>query len=157
MVCYTDGESAELFLNGQSLGLHFKNAAQRLERYRIWWHDVPFADGELKVVAYDKDGNEIGTDVIKTAGAFDHYRYDYDNYNELGYVTVTAVDKDGTMLRDANWPIEVSVRGDAKFKGICNGDATSLEVFTEPHMKLFNGQLVVTVEKTSNNYQVIAK
>ena len=31
------------------------------------------------------------------------------------------------------------------FQGICNGDATSLERFTEPHMHLFHGMLVATV------------
>ena len=32
------------------------------------------------------------------------------------------------------------------FRGVCNGDATSLEVFTEPTMKLFSGQLVVVAQ-----------
>ena len=40
----------------------------------------------------------------------------------------------------------VKVSGAAKFRGICNGDATSLETFTKPTMKVFNGELVVVVE-----------
>ena len=33
-----------------------------------------------------------------------------------------------------------------RFKAICNGDATSLESFVEPHMKAFHGQLVAIFE-----------
>ena len=36
--------------------------------------------------------------------------------------------------------------GAGSFRAVCNGDATSLEPFTEPTMKLFNGQLVVVVQ-----------
>ncbi|MCR5395366.1 MAG: hypothetical protein K6E86_08235, partial [Bacteroidales bacterium] len=34
----------------------------------------------------------------------------------------------------------------ASFKACCNGDATSTEVFTEPTMRAFHGQLVVVLE-----------
>ena len=35
------------------------------------------------------------------------------------------------------------------FQAACNGDAKSLEPFTQPRMKLFNGKLVVVVRSTS--------
>ena len=38
------------------------------------------------------------------------------------------------------------MKGAGRFRAACNGDATSLEPFTEPTMRLFNGQLVVIVE-----------
>ena len=46
---------------------------------------------------------------------------------------------------DCDLPVVVRVSG-GKFKGMCNGDATSLEVFTKPRMRLFHGELVVTAE-----------
>ena len=36
--------------------------------------------------------------------------------------------------------------GAGKFRAVCNGDATSTEVFTNPTMRLFAGKLVVTVQ-----------
>ena len=48
---YTSGDSAELFLNGKSLGLKTKEQYE----YRLRWDDVVYQPGELKVVAY-KDG-----------------------------------------------------------------------------------------------------
>jgi hypothetical protein len=61
-------------------------------------------------------------------------------------VTVEVVDKDGTVCPDAALPLSFAVEGDAlSFKGVCNGDPTSLEVFTEPRMTTFHGALVVTL------------
>jgi beta-galactosidase len=48
-VCvYTSGDEAELFLNGQSLGRMKKEPYQ----YRLWWEDVKYTPGELKVIVY---------------------------------------------------------------------------------------------------------
>ena len=65
---------------------------------------------------------------------------------DLAFVTVSLVDKDGTLIPDAQDQLTFDVSGAGTFRGVCNGDATSLEPFTEPTMKLFNGQLVVVVQ-----------
>lgn len=167
LACYTDGDSAELFVNGKSHGVAKKTPGPsdqprklvgdvaELTRYRLWWKDVPFEPGEVKVVAY-KAGQIIGEDVVRTAGAFDHFTYDYENYPTLGYITVTAVDKNGTKIPDYNESVTIAVSGDARFRGLCNGDATSLEVFAEPKMRLFNGQLVVTVDRMESGVYSVA-
>lgn len=66
--------------------------------------------------------------------------------DDLAYITVSLVDKDGTELPQADDRIDVEVHGAGVFQAICNGDATSLEPFTKPTMKLFSGKLVVTVK-----------
>ena len=66
--CYTDGVEAELFINGKSQGRIRKNKSERLDRYRLRWNDVKYEPGELRVVAYDANGNKIGEDVRRTAG-----------------------------------------------------------------------------------------
>ena len=47
---------------------------------------------------------------------------------------------------DADDQLEFTVQGNGTFRAVCNGDATSVEVFTNPTMKLFHGQLVVVVQ-----------
>ena len=56
-----------------------------------------------------------------------------------------VVDSEGNVCPEADNSLQVSVSGAAQFKGICNGDATSLEVFTKPQMKVFKGLLSVGV------------
>jgi hypothetical protein len=46
---------------------------------------------------------------------------------------------------DAN-RLEFTVTGAGTYRAACNGDATSLEPFTEPRMSLFHGQLVVVCQ-----------
>ena len=45
---------------------------------------------------------------------------------DLAYVTVSLVDKDGNELPTASDNISVEVSGAASFRGICNGDARNL-------------------------------
>ena len=150
VVAYTDFDTAELFVNGKSFGKRTKNPAKRLERYRLWWKDVPFEPGEIKVVAYDKDGNAAMTETVRTAGAFARYAQEAEVWGDLVFVTVSAVDAAGTVLPDADDELNFTVTGAAKFKAVSNGDATSHESFAEPRMKLFHGKLVVVLEKTGD-------
>jgi hypothetical protein len=66
--------------------------------------------------------------------------------DDLAFVTVSLVDKDGTFVPTATDQLRFEVEGAGRFRAVCNGDATSLEPFTEPTMRLFAGQLVVVVQ-----------
>lgn len=171
---YTDSPEAELFVNGKSQGRMRKDKAVRLEphpaqeswidptepdearryatRYRLMWPNVKYEPGELTVVAYDESGNRVGEETVRTALEAKALKLDMDRaelrkgVDDLAYVTVSLVDKNGTELPQADDRIDVEVSGAGSFKAICNGDATSLESFVEPTMKLFNGKLVVTVK-----------
>ena len=157
--CYTDGEEAELFINGKSQGRIRKNKDSRLDRFRLRWNEVKYEPGEIKVVAYDEKGNKIGEDTRKTAGKPAAIQLSAEcpdntgmqlkaNGNDLAFITVSMTDKDGTPCPTANNDLMFEVTGDGVFQAACNGDPTSLEPFTKPQMKLFNGQLVVVVKST---------
>ena len=154
--CYTDGVEGELFVNGKSQGRIRKNPKSRLDRYRLRWNDVKYEPGEIRVVAYDADGHKIGEDVRRTAGkaAILAAKADGNAYkangDDLIFVTVSATDKKGTEVPTCNDELAFTVKGAATFEAVCNGDATSLQSFKEPHMKLFNGQLVVILRTTKN-------
>lgn len=161
--CYTNYPSAELFVNGESQGKIKKDPKSRLDRYRLRWNDVKYKAGELKVVCYDENGKVAGTKTIKTTGkasrlriSGDHLLYPSDEMpklkadgEDMAFFVIDVTDKEGNICPTANNEISVEVTGEgAVFKGICNGDATSLEVFTKPFMHVFNGQLVVGVKST---------
>ena len=152
--CYTDGVEGELFVNGKSQGRIRKNPAERLDRYRLRWNDVKYEPGEIKVVVYDEQGNKIGEDVRKTAGKpvqlvaqaeTNEHKADGE---DLIYIRVSVNDKNGTPVPTCQEGLTFSVSGEAQFEAVCNGDATSLESFKQPKMKLFNGELVVILRPT---------
>ena len=151
--CYTDYPTAELFVNGKSQGKITKNPKERLDRYRLRWNDVKYQPGEIKVVVYDAQGNAAGEQTVKTAGKPAALQLDAWTANaelkadgeDMAFVTVSLTDAKGTLIPDAADQLTFQVSGAGTFEAVCNGDATSLESFTKPTMKLFNGQLVVVV------------
>lgn len=149
---YTSYDSAELFVNGKSMGVQKKNNDSLLTRNRLIWTNVKYEPGSIKVVALDDSGNSAAEKEIRTAGTPHHLLLEADRKNinadgkDLSYVTVSVVDKDGNLCPNADNQLRFNVGGAGKFKVVCNGDATSLEMFHLPTMKAFNGQLVVTVE-----------
>ena len=150
--CYTSWPMAELFVNGKSQGRITHNPASRLDRYRLRWNNVVYEPGELKVVAYDYDGTPKGEQVVRTAGTPARIALQADRSSissageDLAFVTVSLVDKDGTPCPTAANTMRYTVTGAARLRAACNGDATSLVAFDSKEMPLFSGQLVVVVE-----------
>ncbi|KIA92423.1 beta-galactosidase [Pedobacter kyungheensis] len=149
---YTSYDSAELFLNGKSLGIRKKDKSSPQNRYRLMWMDVKYEPGTLKVVAFDSQGKPVAEEQIITAGkpakivlSADRKEIMADG-KDLSFVTVSVVDKDGNPCPTATDQLNFEVSGAGKFKAVCNGDATSLESFVKPTMKLFSGKLVVVVQ-----------
>ena len=69
-------------------------------RYRLMWNETIYEPGELRVVAYDADGNKAEEKVVRTAGKPHHLilsanrqslRADGD---DLAYITVQVADKE---------------------------------------------------------------
>ena len=161
---YTSYPSAELFVNGVSQGVRAKKAAdgivpclgeKAMERFRLMWNDVVYQPGEIKVVAYDADGKAVAEKVIRTAGKASAIRLTPDrdvlkaDGEDLCYVNVSLVDKDGNPVPVDSRLVKVKVTGAGSFKAIANGDPTCLESFQQPQMHLFSGQLTVLVQAAS--------
>ena len=163
--CYTDCPSAELFVNGKSQGRIFKNKDSRLDRYRLRWNNVVYEPGEIKVVAYDNNGRVVGEQTVRTAGKPARLSLEADRTtiaadgSDLAFITVSLRDADGTLIPAADNQLEFEVTGAGAFKAVCNGDATSLETFTTPTMRLFHGQLVLVVQasKLPGDIHVVVK
>jgi beta-galactosidase len=159
---YTNGDSAELFLNGKSLGRRKKGdlPAAGLQgkaayyaptyKYRLRWDDVTYEPGELKAVAY-KGEQEIGAATMRTAGAPASMRLTPDRTDlvasgdDLCYVLVEALDNDGNLCPLADNEIHFEVAGPAEIAGVGNGNPLSLEPFQARGRKLFFGKAMLIV------------
>lgn len=153
---YTNYESAELFVNGKSMGVQKKNNTTPQNRYRLMWMDVKYEPGTVKVVAFNKNGQPVAEKKLKTAGKPYKIVLAPDrevvqaNGDDLSFVTVSVVDKNGIPCPTATNQLKFKVTGNGSFRAACNGDATSLELFHKPTMKLFSGKLVVLVQSSNN-------
>lgn len=163
---YTSWPEAELFVNGISQGRRSKLSPsapceglqdEALEgRYRLMWNDVVYQKGEIRVVAYDAEGNVADSESVRTAGKPYALRLECDRSSiardgeDLAYVTVSVTDKDGNTVPTDTREVLASVSGAGEFRAIANGDPCSLEMFHHPHMHLFAGKLTVIVRSKAN-------
>jgi beta-galactosidase len=119
-----------------------------LPRYRLMWFDIPFEAGEITVVAYDEKGKEAARETVKTAGEPDHLEIVWankeENPEELCYMTVKVVDKNGNLCPKANNLIKYEGTG---FIATANGDAACLDSFVAPQMHAFAGQCTFILKK----------
>ena len=173
--CYTDYPEAELFVNGKSQGRIRKilytvaDAASttRMDvvdsltrRYRLRWDNVVYQPGNITVVAYDSLGHKAATQTVATAGKPAKLLLQPDrdvieaNGEDLSFVTVSLTDKQGTLYPWGDNELLFSVEGAGTLRGLCNGDATSLEVFTGKQMKLFGGMLVAIVQSNGQKGKI---
>jgi len=152
---YTNGDSAELLLNGKSLGRRtkLKEVADSsyygvTDKYRLRWMDVVYQPGELKAVAY-KDGKKVGEAVMRTAGQPAAIRLTPDRQElaatgeDLCYVLVEAVDEKGTLCPLADNLIRFRVEGPAEIAAVGSGNPLSLEPFQADRRKLFYGKAML--------------
>lgn len=150
---YTNYPSAELFINGKSYGRQTKRKDGTVEnRYRLMWYDAVYQPGEVKVVAYDEQGNPAAEKTIRTAGKPHHIELVTDRTSlqadgkDLAYVTLRIVDKDGNLCPNDGRLVNFKVKGAGKYRASANGDPTCLDLFHKPEMHAFGGMLTVIVQ-----------
>ncbi|MDR0896040.1 MAG: DUF4982 domain-containing protein [Prevotellaceae bacterium] len=171
---YTDYPEAELFVNGKSYGKRYRLTRAESEalkaqgdplalqrRYRLMWMEVPYEPGELRVVAYNASGEPTEERVVRTAGKPHHIELAPDRTsltadgNDLAYVTVRIVDKDGNLCPADGRLVNFSVKGAGSYRAAANGDATCLDLFHLPKMHAFNGQLTVIVQSGDRSGEIV--
>lgn len=150
---YTNYPSAELFINGKSYGRQTKHKNGTVEnRYRLMWHDAVYQPGEVRVVAYDEQGNPVAEKTVRTAGKLHHIELVTDRSSlqadgkDLAYVTLRIVDKDGNLCPNDGRLVSFKVKGAGKYRASANGDPTCLDLFHKPEMHAFGGMLTVIVQ-----------
>ena len=175
---YTNHPTAEVFINGKSQGKQTKNlniplretenpesqkTFERQKRYRLMWLNTKYEPGSVKVVAYNDKGEAVAEKEIHTAGKPYQIKLTADrNYikadgKDLAYITVEVVDKEGNVCPNVNDLVQFEVKGAGKFRASANGDATSLDLFHEPKMHLFNGKLMAIVQASEKTGEIIFK
>ncbi|WP_303310864.1 beta-galactosidase GalB [Hymenobacter sp. BT730] len=153
--CYTNSPTAELFVNGKSMGKQTKTTTgSPQERYRLMWYNVKYEPGTLKVVAYDAQGKAVGEEQVHTAGQPHHIRLVSDRTSltadgkDLAFVTAQVEDAKGNLCPEATDQLQFTVSGAGSFRAAANGNPASLELFHEPQMKAFQGKLVAVLQAT---------
>jgi beta-galactosidase len=144
----SNADNVELFLNGKSLG---KKDMPR-NSHLLW--KVIYEPGTLEAVAY-KNGRKIISKIETTGKPVEVVITPYKttmiaNGRDATVINVTAVDKEGREVPDADNLINFSITGYAKIIGVGNGDPSSHEpdkcIDGNWQRKLFNGKCQVIIQ-----------
>lgn len=159
---YTNGDCAELFLNGKSQGKKCKDprSENSTERFRLMWRDVVYQPGELRVIAY-KAGRKLGEKTVRTAGKPARLKLTADRAQieaggmGLAYILVEALDENGNPAPLANDKVSISVEGAGSIAGVGNGNPQSFQPFQAEQVSLFNGKAMIIVRSGSGPGEVV--
>ncbi len=144
---FTNCDSAEVFINGRSLGRQKYNHTDG-DRLTGRWQ-AEYEKGELRAVGYDENGREMCFCARRSFGDAAKIILKSDrsaifaNGEDMAFIEVSAVDKDGNPVDNARSRINVTVSGGARLMGLDNGDSTDYEEYKTSSRKLFGGKLLI--------------
>jgi beta-galactosidase len=147
---YTNGDCAELFLNGSTQGRQCKDPTSEtsVERTRLMWRDVVYEPGQLRAVAY-REGVAIGEATVATAGRPQEIRLSPDRTTlvadglDLSYILIEAFDEVGNPAPLADATVTLHIEGPAHIAGVGNGNPQSFEPFQSNQVDLFYGKAML--------------
>jgi len=143
--CNTNCDEVELIVNGKSIG---RKKVQKNSRLR--WN-VEYEPGFIEVRGYNK-GKLVATDrreSIENAVAIqlepDRSVINADK-KDVSLVTVKIIDAKDRIVPTANNEIILSISGDAKILGVCNGDPNCKIPENQTTFPTFNGLMMVFIQ-----------
>ncbi|HTV47186.1 MAG TPA: glycoside hydrolase family 2 TIM barrel-domain containing protein [Phycisphaerae bacterium] len=160
---YTNCDTVELFLNGQSLGKRSIDlTAAGSGSYGSW--NVIYEPGKLSALGY-KNGKLVADDVVETTSAPAALKLTVDRAainadgSDTDVINVAVVDSQGRTVPTADNLITFNVSGVGRVMAVGNGDPTDHDSQTADHFKAFNGlaQLIVRSEQTPGSISVVAE
>lgn len=138
---YTKAPEVSLFLNGRLVG---KQAVSKETQYKAVF-TVPYQSGTLR--AETSRANVT----LSTAGAPARLRLIPDKTllrpdgQDLAFITVEVVDRNGNVCPDAAIPCDVSVSGALKLLAAASADLKDLEPYTSSHFTTWKGRALIVV------------
>ncbi|MBQ4278923.1 MAG: glycoside hydrolase family 2 protein [Rikenellaceae bacterium] len=151
VVVYTNGDEAELLIDGRSLGRRTMDP----DTLQLVWR-VPYQPGTLTAVAY-KDGREIARKSCTTAEKPAAVRLTPDrttltaNRSDVVCITADIVDSRGRLVPYASNAIRFEVSGPYKLLGVENGDILDMNPQKVLGRKAFMGKALLILQTTGES------
>ena len=151
---YNQADEVELFINGRSQGVRRKSDSCL---HALW--NCIYEPGMVKIVAR-QNGRKVREQTIRTAGAPAAVRLSADRKSlkkdgqDLCFITVEIVDKDGNICPNAENTVRFNVGGPAFIAGVDNGSQISLEPFKASKRKAFYGKCLAVLQSKARQGKV---
>lgn len=155
----SNAPQVELWVNGVSQGR--RSLPENGSRCAAW--QVPYHKGALRAAAYDEAGNVIAADEERSFGDAAALALDCGRGSiladglDLAFLTVTALDREGNPVKNANNRVTVTVSGSGQLLGLDNGDSADSEPYKTSCRRLFSGKLLAVAAGGNGDGPVIVE
>ena len=158
---YTKAPEVKLYLNDKLVGT--KQVNQSTEYKAVF--TIPYEPGTLRAVSSALPSEGSGEAFLCTAGEPARLRLTPDRNvisadgQDLSFITVEVVDKDGNVCPDAAIPCEAIVKGQGSLLAFASADLKDREPYTSPKVATWKGRALLAVRSTQKkgNAQVSIK
>jgi beta-galactosidase len=171
VICYTNCEEVELFLNGKSYGVGIiefprlgktmvtnwstyetRKHATTSDLHLTWY--LPYEPGVIKAVGKN-GGKVVFTSELKTTGepatirlTSDKTKLDADS-RDVAHIKVEILDKDGNVVPTAENLVKFSIEGPAKLIGVDNGNPKDHNSMKISQRNAFSGLCLAIIQSTA--------
>lgn len=155
---YTRYPSVRLYLNGKLLA-EKDTDKDRINKYSARFK-VKYAPGELKAVGVDADGERESV-ILTTTGEPTNLRLKADRMNlkntknDLSYIQIELVDKDGNIVPDKDINLQLSISGEGKILAAGNACPTDMESFRSLTPKTYKGKALAIIQPTGKKGEIV--
>ncbi len=145
VVTYTNAAKAKLLLNNKEVG--------SIQNYNdetgvIYW-DIPYSEGELKVIGMDANNNEVSSYKIRSSSQPHALKIISEeqiiNKEGVAQVVLQVVDKDGipVMLSDNEVTCDIS---NGKLLGLEGSNNSDMSDYTDNKHRVYHGRIIAFIK-----------
>jgi hypothetical protein len=149
-----------LYLNGQLLEEKAVSTEQQTKYAALF--QVNYQAGELKAIGVES-GKEKESVTLRTTGAPTKIRLTPDraqiknSRNDLSYIRIELIDKEGLIVPDADCQVRLSVSGQGEIAASGNACPTDMESFRSLTPKTFHGEALAIVRPVGQTGAITLK
>ncbi|MCW2263844.1 MULTISPECIES: sugar-binding domain-containing protein [Sphingobacterium] len=147
VVCYTNTAFARLELNGKVVGdIKSYNEEQGI----VYW-DIPYAEGRLEVIGFDKEQKELVRQVLETSGRSHALAIISESSvsartGDVIQVELQVVDKNNRPVVLADDEVTCRIVGAARLLGLEAGNNSDMTDYTDNRHRVYHGKMIAYIQ-----------
>lgn len=155
---YSKYPEVRLYLNDKLIGQEKTSQEQQFKAKFI----VPYSSGILKTAGVI-NGKEVEFKTLKTAANPVTIKLTADrktimaNGQDLSYVTVEVIDKNGNIVPNAANKLQFDIQGEGTIAGVGNANLKDIDQYAGNTCKAWNGRAQVVIKSTHNKGTITLK
>ena len=154
---YSRYPKVRLYLNDKLFGEKVTGSEQEFKATFA----VPYSAGVLKAVGLQQDGKEVESRILKTAGESARIKLTTDREHiqatgqDLAYITVEVVDKDGNVQPNAENQLSFSLKGPGVIAAVGNANLKDTDPYVGNSRKAWKGRALVIIKSTTKHGEIV--